>query len=68
MPSLTIEMDDAALTELGAQAERAKLDPEQLAARMLARQIYRLTGPARSRLPHKSQGNPDRAAEAPTGT
>lgn len=63
MPTLTLTLDDPDAIELASQAEQAKLPPEQLAERMLKRQLYRLTGPARSRLPTGSQPNAARAVQ-----
>lgn len=61
MPQMRVEIEDADLKELHAQARKAKLTPTQLATRMLKRQLYRVSGPARRRSPTERLSHPHRA-------
>jgi hypothetical protein len=61
--TLTLELEAADANELLAQAQAAGVDSDELATRMLRRQLYRLTGPARGRKPTGGRGNVERAAE-----
>lgn len=61
MPRMSLEVEDADLRELQAQARKAKLTPNQLATRMLKRQLYRVSGPARKRSPLEKLSHAHRA-------